>query len=413
MQALTTPVGPLELRIPGDYWDSFLYRKRLYLWRMDGSVAVYDWDQLVEETLLGEDARLASSFGFLRGRSLYTEAVADLVQHTAVMRELAETLRRACSTLWEVHDTTLRRAELGRHGVPHNVYHADAEIYSGTLFTSGEDGLFSATTGPRLKYGVSTRPKRLWDAPIFGLDIYNGRIALGAGSEGLFECPTKDYARETIDPALKKADPSSFIAQITNRPCHSPTWIFSSALSSYPDGRSYLAGFVWEDAPRTRTTHGKRLKFLDSFETSSIFDHDGYDFGESGFLYRAAQSGDLTRAHLVQKDLDQGLEKAIDKKDKLHSRRHANRVVSAGAMTYGLAIETDDNLDVLRSDDHITRTGEPVTKWRRFPRSRYYSNQLHAVLNDEVRVYGFLHDYFVAQDDSKSFGFPNEPRSLR
>ena len=38
---------PLELSIPGDFWDVQIYSGRLYLWHYDGRLSVYDWEKLI------------------------------------------------------------------------------------------------------------------------------------------------------------------------------------------------------------------------------------------------------------------------------------------------------------------------------------------------------------------------------
>ncbi len=46
--------------------------------------------------------------------------------------------------------------------------------------------------------------------------------------------------------------------------------------------------------------------------------------------------------------------------------------------------------------------GEPVN-WCVFPKSTYYTNQLHVVYEDHLCIHSFNHDYFVNQD-TKSVG---------
>ena len=38
----------LKLTLPGDYWDVQIYRGRLHLWTMAGSILTLDWERLVE-----------------------------------------------------------------------------------------------------------------------------------------------------------------------------------------------------------------------------------------------------------------------------------------------------------------------------------------------------------------------------
>jgi hypothetical protein len=45
--------------------------------------------------------------------------------------------------------------------------------------------------------------------------------------------------------------------------------------------------------------------------------------------------------------------------------------------------------------------GEPVN-WRVFPKSKYYTNQLHAVYDDYFCIYSFNDDYFVDQKQKQA-----------
>jgi hypothetical protein len=74
-------------------------------------------------------------------------------------------------------------------------------------------------------------------------------------------------------------------------------------------------------------------------------------------------------------------------------------VVSAGVAPFGIVIEQDDALTVLPSQGKpITFPGE-VTRWRCFPRSKWYENQLHILYEDRLDVWSFNQDYFVDQSE--------------
>ena len=44
----------------------------------------------------------------------------------------------------------------------------------------------------------------------------------------------------------------------------------------------------------------------------------------------------------------------------------------------------------------MTIRGEPV-RWRIFPRSTNFTNQLHIIYDDRIEILSFVHDYFVNQ----------------
>jgi hypothetical protein len=61
---------PIRLTIPGDFWDSQIYRGRLYLWDMDNSLRVYDWERLID-SLIDKNNKLPITCAFSRSDYLY------------------------------------------------------------------------------------------------------------------------------------------------------------------------------------------------------------------------------------------------------------------------------------------------------------------------------------------------------
>ena len=64
-------MSTVTLSIAGQYWDSFIYRGRLYLFGLDGSVRTILWDKLIEQVVSVPEDRLAVECAFLRGDYLY------------------------------------------------------------------------------------------------------------------------------------------------------------------------------------------------------------------------------------------------------------------------------------------------------------------------------------------------------
>lgn len=79
-----------------------------------------------------------------------------------------------------------------------------------------------------------------------------------------------------------------------------------------------------------------------------------------------------------------------------HYKKNINKeIISGSAAYFGNIVEFYDGLWVIRSDGEITKVNKPVTRWRIFPRSINYENQLHVILDDRLDIYSFNHDYFI------------------
>ena len=62
---------PVTLNIYGEFWDSQIYRGRLYLFCCDGSIKTLDWDRLISSLKVRRSLKLATACAFMRSDYLY------------------------------------------------------------------------------------------------------------------------------------------------------------------------------------------------------------------------------------------------------------------------------------------------------------------------------------------------------
>jgi hypothetical protein len=94
----------------------------------------------------------------------------------------------------------------------------------------------------------------------------------------------------------------------------------------------------------------------------------------------------------------------FSKKGKFSFDLQNENIVATGTAPFGTVLELDNRVVVLRSDGQIETFDGEVVHWRAFPRSENYSNQLHLIYDDHIRIVSFMHDYFVEQT-GKLMGF--------
>src|SRR4030095_6125666 len=135
---------PLKLIVPGKYWDSQIYKGRLYLFGRDGDIRTIDWDKLIGEWKIKDRFRLALDCAFRRSDYLYghkwsllfaDEEIRDLIQ--AKFRGLAE-------RILEISSEHLEQFVLGRQDSPFPFPHADTTIYLDYLYAASRKGVFCA-----------------------------------------------------------------------------------------------------------------------------------------------------------------------------------------------------------------------------------------------------------------------------
>ena len=92
----------------------------------------------------------------------------------------------------------------------------------------------------------------------------------------------------------------------------------------------------------------------------------------------------------------------------LNSLQHGiiEKILVAEVTDFGIIIETSRRLYVLQSNGELILINptEEVVKWRVYPRSIQYTNQLHVIYNDRMEILSFNDDYFENQE-KKLFGY--------
>lgn len=74
------------------------------------------------------------------------------------------------------------------------------------------------------------------------------------------------------------------------------------------------------------------------------------------------------------------------------------RLISAQTGVFGTVMEFDSGLFVIDTLNEIWEfPGDPV-RWRLFPRSKFYENQLHVIYDDYIEIFSFNQDYLANQE---------------
>lgn len=388
-----------KLVIDGEYLDSQIYRGRLYLWTFNGRLVVYDWDSIVD-FLYGEDNQYAR-YAFKEGAALYNSNLAPLFKDIEFKRLLEKKIRQLKNRIVSIDDISCFK--IGEMDVPTNALPIDTEIYGNVLYFSTEQGLHKATVHKNRGNPVSSRPQKLWDAPI--QSIKAGRfpqLALAAGDDGLYElniCNNIDERIKSVEKDIKNifiiSDRHSTFANYSNNS------IYSSSLCE----GSFMALFGWEkneNYHRSMKLYGDEkagVRTLSKIELEDeIFEKDEnalMSWACDGKIFKINDKGfDCISFNSFNED-------EIYKKRKRHVFNLNGRALGCGSAYFGNIVEFEKKLTVFRSDGFEYSINKPVVRWRIFPRSHNYENHLHVILENCIEILSFNHDYFVEQDDDK------------
>lgn len=390
-QALTRePFPPLVLVLRGYYYDSQIYKGRLYAWGTDGTLDVFDWDLLVDrlKRRFPESSWLALVCAFARSDYLYGQQWLDLFADDEVRSLIIRKFLGLAHRTIEIPEDLLRECLLARQDNPFAFPHSDSVVYRDALYVADDRGLSRVpckTLSTRRKKKI--RPTDLWEGPAYGLSAAYDSVAVSAGQGGLLEVYVGDY-----EPWWDSLEGHRKAKQISSWESFSSRWAFYSIYSSSYTGLGFLADFdnITERGGRGNGT--RRRCFRGTLSSQQIFDGSGYSWGAQEKLCQIRGNTIVVVGYEPW-----ARERGLVKLGEFTLEAVDSGVVFADSALFGLVIEHENGLVVVDSVGREYRIDGEPTNWRVFPRSVHYRNQLHIIRDDCIEVYSFNHDYFVPQ----------------
>lgn len=384
---------PLKITLLGDYYDCQLYRGRLYLWTFEGELCIYDWNRLVDKVVDRNGDWLTFLYGYKDGRYLYNNKTKQLFEDEEFRKIV---LRRYVSSQKRKHVLSVKDVEdcmIGRQPLPSSALPIDTEIYNSVLYYSTEKGLFSATAHRAMseKYKVSTRSQKIWDARVLSITANDyPQVAISAGSDGLYELRPGIHNYVSV---LQEIEPGLY--KVSERFSLFSNYVYESIFSSSPSGNSYISMFKLDRNNSSFQRIYEKEVNEDVFSSKSIRGDEVLSWGIRDKIYQA--TGKKIRVLKFNKwdKYSDGRLKDLGFLD-LNS---PSCLIKGGAASFGNIMEFDDRLLVIMSDNRHYEIPYEVTRWRIYPRSINYLNQLHVILEDRVDFYSFNHDSNVNQTE--------------
>jgi hypothetical protein len=381
---------PVKITIPGSYWDSFIYKGRLYLFGIDGDIRSIVWNDLTSMLKVPDKVKIAFICAFERSDYLYSHEVKDLLDDAEIRSVMKNKFAKLAKLDLQVTDKMLLKCEKNRQDNPCPFPHADIELYKDQLYSGSAYGLYEATCNKKTKYPISARPKKKWDGPVLGLSASYGTLAMAAGSEGLFEMELDNEIRFSFSK-------ENNIIQTSEISCRDCAWTYYSVFAS-SDNSGFLAEYSKMCDGKYDREADRHFERIES--SNQIFGSDGYSWGIQDKICQATQNEiKVAKYQPWAEDTSERLYKI----GTVEFKPWEGSVISANTASFGVVVELEKAITVFPSEgSSVTFDDEPVN-WRIFPRSRYYENQLHIIYDDHLEILSFNHDYLVDQN-IKVFG---------
>lgn len=377
----------VEVIIEGDYWDSVLYNGRLYLFGMDGTIHVHDWDRLVRGLQIDVDLRPLATQILTRGRALWAPEVQQLLRSPATARHFAGLVSTLCAEPFVVSSNLLASSRKDTIESP-TFPHADVETYKNNMFVGSTAGLYE------FSLSELETPQLRFDVPTLRVAASYDSIAVAAGEDGLWQQPVTSLRSRLRRGEVNREQQPELVS---DRHCNAASWArFDLVASSVGSDGGFLAAYSKptkeiEDEAGERTLIG----FL---EAQQLFNNvGGYMFASADTLVMASP-GRITlenwNPYRRREEAGIDLERSRGRVSEVLTDDIDSAVIDGAVTPFGLVLETDDSLHVVASDGTSNSAPEPVN-WRCFTRSTRYANHLHVVSDEHLTVRAFTHDYFL------------------
>jgi hypothetical protein len=399
-------VQTLKLIIPGSYYDSQIYSGRLYLWSNNGSIITFDWDKLIESICIPKHLKLAITCAFLKSEYLYGDHWKLFFEDT----EIKTTIEHKFQELASLTPIEFSTQELGKHCIkeqsnPFAFPHSDCTIYNNIMYLGSKNGVALATCGRKTKNPISSKPKKIWDGTALCLTASYNRLAISAGNDGLFEYNLE--VNHYTDSKLH--EPKALINHHSNL----VRWLYASLFSSSYFNEGYLADYTLQDSENEEGGFKKRV-LREIIPSSTMFGHQiqndspTFTWGLHDKICLATPKS----VEVIQYN-PYNEEKIFSRLGEVQIDNTISDIISGDNALFGIILESEDGLLVINSIlESMWLEGEPVN-WRVYPKSKFYTNQLHVIHEDHLCIHSFNHDYFIDQKSKiigirrpKDFSFP-------
>ena len=375
-----------RIRVPGRFWDSFLYKGQLYLFCRDGSIQTLEWDSIPDILRIDNDLKLVFAASFTQSDLFYGMTYKRFIDDEDIKGLLIEKFMKLQNLSLHLTEAQVEVATASRQDNRFPCPHADCDVYMDLLYVGSRDGVHSARCGTRTVKSVSSRVTKHWDAPVLALEASWSSLAAALGDDGLYELTVGRQSCANSKPRM-----------VAEQHCSSCNWMYHSIYGSSYETGGFLSFFT-KDVGSDRAAPPER-RFERNVSSDDIFGSSGFSWGVQDKLCQSTSEGIAVRrynpwrADPAERIIDLGV----------ISVSPANgSIIDASVASFGTVLEYDERLGVVLSDETlISLTGEPV-RWRVFPRSKHYQNQLHVVYDDYLEVISFNRDFLVDQSCKRS-----------
>ncbi|ATM20652.1 hypothetical protein [Raoultella ornithinolytica] len=381
----------INLRLKGDFIDSFIYMGVLYLIDFDFKVNIYQWNDICDY--------IEERNGF-KNKEIAKRQIRFIKKPTF-----------ALSKSYDCIDTDLSEMELNKffHS-SFNIgnYPSDVYVFSHRLHYSCEKGVF---TVPILKDEpgiVSERNNKIFELPCFSISPnIGGRIAMATGNDGVHTCSIeREYKRKPI----------VSVKQVTSKNCIDVDWVNNYLMINNKDTNVIVNEYEKKIYNKSQFLRNKKeilsklakLNYDGFSEVEAISDES--DLSDVMFKEVSKMLFSLNPKEVIlKKDYvyswssgdfnflcdENGTVDVFKDGDIIHTdhfiRNNNLNLTKVRTSGCGTVLEDSNNL-MLFNNGNLQLLDNDVVNWRVFPRAKTHSGHLHIIKDDHINIRVYNND---------------------
>jgi hypothetical protein len=366
----------LNLRIKGDFIDSFIYSGVLYLLDTDFNFTSYSWNEICDF--------------ILRRNGFRNIDASSILEYTKDNRRINNCIEHIDTDINECELISLKKDVVNIKNWP-----SDINLFSNKLYYSGDDGVYYIQTNHLdASFEKTTKSNKIFGVKSFSISPNSHmRVALAAGNEGVF---TSCYYFNAKRPSEQKISTSS---------CIDIDWMNNFLFINSNDllikkfhdviGKSeidsdqqyqFLKNELFNSFDKNNDERGSISKHVyrkyiedvlnkrpDSLNLKDKYRY-GWSSGDCDFLVRCDNN-------LIIHNNITGKTKEVNIKNK---NLNLLKVRTSGCGTF---MEADDgSLYALNKEGVSDKISDDYVSWRVYPRAKNHANHLHIVNDDNINV---------------------------
>lgn len=357
----------LDLKIEGDFIDSFIYSGVLYLLDSEFIFTSYSWNSLCDFILK------RNGFKFFDARCI--------LDYSKDNRKINASNNYIDTYISEKEINSLRTDMIEIKTWP-----SDINIFSNKLYFSGDDGVFFINTDHRTALFDKNKIKKIFGMKSFAISPNtNNRIALAVGNEGVFTSTLK----------YKEKLPTE--VQVSNKSCIDIDWV-NESLFINSDNLS-IESFCKIVSKNNAESNEIFLKIRDEFKKNENIDDNklnnksyreyinfilnkrpetlklndiykyGWSSGDSNFILNKNNN-------IIAQN------KISGNKIEISTSEITQSLIKLRTSGCGTVMESNIGELFIISGNEVDRISDNFVSWRVYPRAKNHANHLH-IINDE------------------------------